>query len=115
MNYSEALKLVKTEFETRRDCGHCEIIRTNLTYDGCNGFCVVIYDKGSHVILSDMGETKEIFDEVTEEEWKELCASHGFEFNHWHIEKVLNSLDDVYDYINFIDFISDKFFLLDDD
>lgn len=66
-------------------------------------------------MLTDLGETKEIFDEVTGEKWTGLCNEHGFEFNSWSIEKNFNSNDDVYDYIAFLDYISDKFFPLEDE
>jgi len=109
MEYSEALALVKSEFETLRDAAHCEIIYTGLTYDGCNGFCVTLYNYGDKVMISDIGQTKDIFDEVEEEEWKELCRENGFEFNHWRIEKKFSKIEDVYDFINFLDMISDKY------
>ncbi len=116
MTYEEALELVKSEFELRKDADHCHIIKTGLTYDGCQGFCVAVYRKtDGSVILTDIGETKEVFDEVTEDEWKQMCESHGFEFNHWRIEHSLDTMEDVYNYINFIDWISDKFFMLDDE
>ena len=113
MTYEEALEIVKSEFNTLRDASHCEIIRTGLTYDGCNGFCVALYNYGNRIMVTDMGETKEFFFEVEEDEWKRLCAENGFEFNHWRIEKEFKTIDDVYDYINFIDEISDKYFELD--
>ena len=114
MTYEEALALVKTEFKTRRDAAHCEIIRTGLTYDGCNGFCVCLYNYGDRVCLTDMGETKEIFDEVTKEEWIALCEENGCVFNHWRLERKLESIEDVYAYIQFLDMVSDKFFNLGD-
>ena len=114
MTHEEAVALVKTEFETRHDAAHVEIIRTGLTYDGCNGFCVVIYNRDGDVHLSDMGMTKEIFDEVTEEQWRTLCEENGCVFNHWRIEHPLNSLEDVYHYIEFLDMVSDMFFVIED-
>lgn len=113
MTYEEALGIVKGEFRTRHDAAHCEIIRTGLTYDGCNGFCVVLYNYGDRIVVSDMGNTKEFFDEVEEAEWEKLCAENGFEFNSRRIEKEFRTIDDIYDYINFIDEISDKYFTLD--
>ena len=110
MTYQEAVALAATEFELIRDSGHTTLIRTGLTYNGCNGFCVMIYDLGDHAILTDIGETKEIFDEVTEEEWTELCEAHGFAFRHWHIERDIHSMDDIIAFIQFLDFVSDTFF-----
>ena len=116
MNYADALALIKTEFETRFDSSHSEVIRTGYTYDGCNGFCLCLYDLGDRAILTDMGETAQFFIEVTDEEWGEFCAAvPGFRFNHWHIEHEINDIQDVYDFIGFLDEISDKFFLLDDE
>ena len=86
MTYQEALALVKSEFSTRRDADHVEVIRTGMTYDGCQGFCVVVYDYGDKVVLSDMGETKYFFFEVPDEEWVALCEENGFDFNHYRIE-----------------------------
>ena len=113
MTFQEAVALVKTEFETRKEAPHCEIIRTGLTFDGCNGFCVCIYNTGEEVILTDMGETKEIFDEITEEEWTLLCEEHGFEFVHWRIVGKLETIEDVHAYIEFLNYIADTFCPMD--
>ena len=110
IKYEDVLKLVKEEFETRKDAPHCEIVKTGLTYDGCSGFCVAIYNYGDVVKISDLGETKEVFDEVTEEQWADTCKRNGFEFNHWRIERVFNSMEDLYEFIQFLDAISDLFF-----
>ncbi len=115
MTYEEALALVKTEYETFHDAAHCEIIRTGLTYDGLEGFCVCLYNEGDRVILTDMGETKEVFDEVTKEEWTALCTEAGFAFRHWHIEREFHSLDDVELFIAFLDAVSNLFWDVDDD
>ena len=115
MTYEEALEIVKSEFKTIKDAAHCHIIITGLTYDGCNGFCVCLYNTGEKTILSDMGETNAFFDEVEDEEWEKLCAENGVEFNHWRMEKDFEKIDDVYDFISFLDMISDKYFYLDDD
>lgn len=114
MTYTEALELVRTEFETKHDAAHNEVVLTGMTYDGCNGVCVCIYNYGDRIMVTDIGETAYFFSEVEEEEWKSLCAEHGFEFNHWRIETPFNSLEDLYSYIEFIDFISDKYCGLDD-
>ena len=114
MTYDEALELVKEEYETKRITDNCYKIKTGLTYDGCRGFSVTLYTDGEEIILSDLGNTKEVFDEVDAEEWEELCESHGFEFNRYRIIRRFSSTDDVYQYIKFLDFVSDKFFPLDD-
>ena len=114
MTYNEAVALVSAEFETRRVADHVMAIRTNMTYDGNTGFSVLIYDNGKEVYLTDIGQTKEIFNEVSEPEWVELCRERGFAFNHWRIEHKLESMDDVYEYIEFLDFISDKFWEIDE-
>ena len=115
MTYKEALALVKSEYDTCRDAEHCEIILTGLTYDGCNGFCVCLYNEGDRVILTDMGETKDVFDEVSEEEWTALCSEAGFDFRHWHIEREFHSLDDVELYIAFLDAVSNLYFQIDEE
>ena len=115
MTYEEALALVKSEYDTLRDAGHCEIILTGLTYDGCSGFCVCLYNEGDRVILTDMGETKDVFDEVSEEEWTALCSEAGFVFRHWHIEREFHSLEDVELYVAFLDAISNLFWDIDDE
>ena len=114
MTYQEALALVKSEFETRRDAAHCEVILTGRTLDGYNGFCVCLYDNQGEILVSDMGETKEAFDEVTEEEWTKLCEDHGFEFRHWRIVKKFEDIYSVYDFIDFLSFIADTFDPIDE-
>ena len=115
MTYEQALELIATEYELMGHAPHYRRIRTGLTYDGCTGFCVAIYNDNGEVILTDMGETKEVFDEVTEEEWTMLCEAHGLRFRHWHIELPFEKLDDLYDFIYFLDLISSQFFLYDTD
>jgi hypothetical protein len=115
MTFEEAIKITEEDFELIKDTPHTRLVRTGLTYDGAKGFCVMLYDKGDRAIITDCGETKEVFDEVTEDEWKKLCKENGTEFNHWRIEKDFNGIEDLYEYIKFIDMISDKFFLADED
>ena len=110
MTYEKALEIIEEEFETMRESSNNKIIRTGLTYDGCRGFCVSIYNDNGMAIITDLGETKEVFDEVTEEEWIKLCEENNFEFRHWRIVRVFNCIEDLYDFIKFLDMISDKFF-----
>ena len=110
VRYEEALVIIEEEFETRRESSHNKIIMTGLTYDGCRGFCVSIYDDNGVAIITDLGETKEVFDEVTKEEWIKLCTENNFEFRHWRIVRVFDSINDLYDFIKFLDMISDKYF-----
>lgn len=109
MIYEEALKIIKQDFETRKETSHNEIIYTGYTYDGCNGFCVSIYDDNGIAIVTDLGETKEIFYDVNEEEWITLCNEYNFEFRHWSIVREFNSISDVYEYIEFLNFVSNKY------
>jgi hypothetical protein len=113
MEYKKAVELIEKEYETIRESSHNKIIRTGLTYDGCRGFCVSIYDDNGVALITDLGETKEVFDEVSKAEWEELCEEHGFEFRHWRIVREFSSINDLYEYIKFLDFISDKYFKLD--
>ena len=114
MTFEEAIKITEEEFELVARTERTRTVKTGLTYNGANGFCVMLYDKGDHTIITDSGETKEVFDEVTDEEWEALCRENGFEFNHWHIETPFNSIEDLHRFISFLDEVSDKFFTLDD-
>ena len=106
MFFQEALKIIESKFKTIKESDHNKIIITNKTYDGSNGFCVSIYNKDNIAILTDLGVTKDIFDEVLEEEWIKHCKKFGFSFNHWSIVKEFNELNDLYKYIEFLDIIS---------
>lgn len=112
MTYKEALEIIEEEFETIKESSHNRIIITGLTYDGCQGFCVSIYDDNGEAIITDLGETKEVFDEVSLEKWINLCNEHNFEFRHWRIVRKFNSISDLYEFIEFIDFISNNYFEL---
>ena len=109
MTYEEALEIVEAEFETRPDSDHSKIIKTHMTYDGCTGFCVVVYNEEGVAILTDMGETAQFFDEVPDEEWESLCREGGCVFARGRIKKRIESIEDVYDYIRFLDEISDRY------
>ena len=109
MTYEKALEIIEAEFETKRNSDVHKTIRTGLTYDGCQGFCVCIYNSVNGVILSDLGETKEVFYEVPQEDWIAMCNKHGFEFVNWSITRKFTDIHDVYDFIKFLDFISWKY------
>jgi hypothetical protein len=109
MTYEKALEIIESEFETRNGSPLYKVIKTGMTYDGCTGFFVCIYNSERGVILTDMGETKEFFDRVGEDEWKELCIGHGFRFVHYSITREFTKTQDVYDFINFLNLISDKY------
>ena len=102
------------EFELRPHSPVTQIVRTGRTLDGCNSFCIIIYNKVDKVVLTDIGRTKDVFDEVSEEEWEELCKAHNFEFLHWSIVREFTGLQDVYDFIGFLDVIADKYCPLDE-
>lgn len=103
MTYTEALALIKSEFQTRYDSDCSEVIRTGLTYDGCNGLYVELYNLGDKVVLSDGGITKDIyFEHENEDECLALCEANGFEFNHWKIQRPFTNIQDVYDFIDFL-------------
>ena len=110
MTYQEALELIKEEYDTNPIEKHATLIYTGLTYNGCTGFCVVLYDLGDKAILTDLGKTKDVFDEVDYETWRELCESHGFIFNHWKIQREFNSIEDVDEFIRFLDSISVRYY-----
>lgn len=110
MEYLKALEIIEKEFETIYESSHNKIVRTGLTYDGCRGFCVSIYDKEGEALLTDLGITKDVFDEVEKEEWESLCKEHNFEFAHWSITRKFTCIEDLYEYIRFLDFCSDKFY-----
>ena len=110
MKYEEALALVQEEYETKRDSDHSHVICTGLTYNGCEGFCVVLYkDANGEAIITDMGETKEVFSEVPEKYWINLCKKAKCEFRHWSIVRKFRSIDDLDKYIRFLDKVSDRF------
>ena len=106
----DAVALINTEFKTRKCAPHYHAVYVDLTYDGCSLFSISIYDYGDKVsVLTDVGSTKDFFDQFTEDEWVKLCAEHGFEFNNWRIERVFNSLNDLYEYIDFIDYLCNTY------
>lgn len=109
MNYEQALEIIEKEFKTIPDSPHNKIIKTGLTYDGFNSFCACIYNKDGVAILTDLGKTKDVFDEVSQEDWTNLCKQNRFEFNHWSIQRVFTKIEDVYDFIKFLDDVSCKY------
>lgn len=111
MNYAEALKIVESEFETRYVAPNCQAIRINLTYDGYNGFYIAVCDSEGEAFLSDEGITKDVFCKAKDEtEWRALCEANGFSFNRfWHIERRFTALSDMYEFIDFLTKVSDKY------
>ena len=108
-SFEEARERVEKKFELLYDSPHAYIILTNKTFDGYNGYTVALYRYGDRIVLSDIGETSQICDEVTVEEWEALCAEYGFTYSHYRIEREFRSLLDLYDYIEFLDIVADRF------
>ena len=110
MTYKKALTLIRKRYQTIYDAPHCEIIRTGRTLDGYHSFTVALYDyKDGKLVITDLGETKEVFDEVTEETWRKICEEKGFVFNHWRLEKEFVSMKTVTEFIKFLNYIADLF------
>ena len=109
MTYEKAIEIVEKEFSLKDNSFNSKIIKTGMTYDGFNSFCACLYNSDNGVIITDLGKTKDIFDEVTQEEWVALCEEHNFRFERWKIVREFNSIKDVYEYIEFLDFISCKY------
>lgn len=110
MIYQDALNLIHKEFETRFGSDeNNRVIRIYKTFDGVNEFYISIENLGEETLLTDDGITKDIFFEVEEEAWKKLCEKNGFAFNRWHIERKFLSMNDLYEYIRFLDFIADRY------
>ncbi|MBO5327979.1 MAG: NUDIX domain-containing protein [Clostridia bacterium] len=108
-SFEEALKTIEKEFETRYDAPNCRMLRTNLTYDGANELCVALYDDGGKIMLTDGGYTKDVFWETDHDEWKELCELGAFTFNNYRIERPFKSMQDVYDFIDFLLTLADVY------
>ncbi len=106
MTYQEALTLIESEFETRKASDHADAVKVPRSYNGSTLFAVYLY-QGDTLMLTDLGVTKDIFDEVEEEEWSAFCKEKGFRFAHWRIERDFHSLNDLYAFIDFLEEISD--------
>ena len=116
MTYERAIEIIEKEFSLKDNSLNTKIIKTGMTYDGANSFCVCLYNSDKGVIITDLGKTKDVFDEVPKEEWESLCKERDFNFEHWKIVRNFASIKDVYDFIEFLDFISNKYWdeVLDD-
>ena len=109
MTYERAIEIVEKEFSFKDNTENTKFIKTGVTYDGFNHFCACLYNSDKGVIITDLGKTKDVFDEVPKEEWAKLCKEHGFKFEHWSIVRDFESIKDVHDFIEFLDFISNKY------
>lgn len=109
MTYQRAIEIIEKEFSLKDNTENTKFIKTGMTYDGFNHFCACLYNADNGVIITDLGKTKDIFDEVSQEEWAKLCKERGFRFEHWSIVRDFESIKDVYDFIGFLDFISNKY------
>lgn len=111
MIYQDALNLIHKEIETRYVDEDCRALRINLTYDGYSGLYIVVFNKDGEAFLSDEAETKNVFwEHVNATEWGAFCEANGFTFNrHMSIERKFTSINDVYDFIDFLMMISEKY------
>ena len=114
MKFEEALEIISKEFETRRIVDTCHSIVTGMSYDGAEGFHVALYvNAEGEAIISDLGGTKNFFyHEITLEEWEVMCRENGMEFINGSIVRRFKSMKDLFEYIDFLDRISDKYFTL---
>ncbi|MBQ8374323.1 MAG: hypothetical protein IJX98_01965 [Clostridia bacterium] len=110
MTYEEALEIIEREFETRYVAPRARAVRVNQSYNGYELFYIEINDDNGEGVLTDLGITKEMFYEVGESDWRALCRENGFSFNrYWHIERRFTAMTDLYDFIDFLILISDKY------
>ena len=119
MDFQQALELIKTEYEVRKCADHAYYIRTHLTLDGCNFFSIMLYHDESgyyqsgDLILTDTGNTHYVFFEAPLEEWQALCDKYGFSLVKYSICRPFTGMQDLYDFIDFLNVISDIYCPLD--
>ena len=108
VNLEEILLIVNKEFETDTDeyMKRTTII-TDIVYEGYNPLCITI-DYLNEPYLTDLGVIRDIFERVSEEEWINLCSNHGFTFEKGRIQKKLNSIEDIYKFIELLKLIVNK-------
>lgn len=113
--FEEAVERVGKKFDLMRDSSHCYTVLTGKTFDGYHGYSVNLYNYGDRIVITDCGDTKDVFDEVEDEEWEALCKEYGFTRSHYRIERQFRSHLDLYDYIEFMDRIADRFSATEED
>lgn len=109
MTYEQALATIEKKYRTHHVDSRSRYIFVDYTYDGHSLFYIELRNEEEGPLLSDGGNTKEIFDEVSEREWRYLCQKHHFVFNHWKLQRPFKSMKDLDAFIRFLDLISNRF------
>ncbi len=68
----------------------------------------LIEDKGK-ILITDFAETAQVFPDLKEEVFKEICERNGVSFDNWHIEVEYKSNADVANYIKVFDELAERF------
>lgn len=102
MNYEQAKQLIKTKWDIMEQTINATHIVVHKLLDGNSLYCIVLYNSDNGVILTDYGNTAELFD-LSEEQFTQICAKHNLTFEDWQIETPFNGLEDVENFISALD------------
>ena len=72
-----------------------------------------LIEHNGKVLLTDFADTTQVFPDLEEKDFKEICERHGVSFNDWHIEIEYRSIEDVDNYYKVFDELAKKYGDLD--
>lgn len=103
MNLTEATQLINTKYPTYQRTNDVVEIQTNKLLDYNNYYYIALTTLNGKLILTDIAETANILNDITENCWKKLCSKHNIQFNDWHLECEFQSLKDLDNFISLLD------------
>lgn len=102
MNFNEAIKLINTKYETSPYTSDVIVIETNKLMDEFSTYFIALKQDGDSCFLTDYAKTCEVVD-IEEDKLKQFAKNHSLTFNNFYIKCRFNSMQDLENFISFLD------------
>ena len=108
MRFESAKELIGQFYELNElNTSACQII-INKLFDDENAFFIALKGDDETCFLTDFAKTCELVD-ISESELKSSAYKFGLGFDNYYVKKEFNDLEDLKNFIMFLDFISENF------
>lgn len=103
MDLKQATEIINQKYKTYQRATDVVEIVVNKLLDLNNFYYIALVQMDGFLVLTDIAESANILDHISEKQWIELCEKYNLKFNDWHIETRFNGLDDLERFISLLD------------
>ena len=109
MTFNQAIEEIKKYYPIYQRALDVVEIKVSKLLNLCNYYFIALVSYNGTLILTDIATTVEVFPDVTENEWIEICKKYNMSWNDWHIECEYTGIESLNNFIKLLDDIVKSF------